>query len=265
MTPDTMERKAACLALAVALAACGGETEDARGAGETPVPAGTVTAAAESGYTVIEVADGGTIRGTVRFTGTVPPARTVAVTEDAEACGASQQVQTLEVGPGQGLANAVVSLVDITEGAAMEVPASAPTLDQQRCRFLPRVLLAPAGATVDILNSDPITHNVHTVTFENRPLNRAQPSELRKIEVTFPFAEKVKVRCDIHEWMGAWVVVMGHPYYTLTDRAGRFVIAGVPPGTYTLEAWHETLGATTQTVTVAAGQTTDVSAQLTQN
>ncbi len=252
------------LALALALVACGGETDGTREVEQAPAAA-AAEPGGEAGYAVVEVADEGTIRGTVRFAGPVPAPRTVSVTEDVETCGASLQVQTLEIGPEQGLASVVVSLVDITRGVELEAPVSAPTLDQQGCRFLPRVLLAPAGSPVAVLNSDPITHNIHTVTFKNRPLNRAQPSELHKIEVTFPFAEKVKVRCDIHEWMGAWIVVMGHPYYTLTDRAGRFVVGGVPPGTYTLEAWHETLGATTQTVTVEAGQTTDIGLTMSQN
>ncbi len=265
----TMDRIGFCLAFGLPLVACGGETDGARGAEEAAAPAeevATETApAGGTGYTVVEVTDGGTISGAVRFVGTVPSAQTVSVSEDAETCGESRRVQTVEVGVGQGLANAVVSLVDITRGAALETPASPPVLDQRGCRFVPHVLLAPAGAPVHILNNDPLTHNVHTVAFENRPVNRAQPKDLHQIEVTFRAAEKVKVKCDIHGWMSAWIAVVDHPYHAITAQNGAFVIGNVPPGRYTLEVWHETLGTSTQSVTVAAGETADVSVELGQD
>ena len=254
------------LALALALTACGGETGETPRAEEAPAPAEEATSEVEpGGYTVLDVTDGGTIRGTLRFVGTVPPPETVPVAEDGEVCGETRQVQTMEIGPGGGLAKAVVSLVDITRGAAVKAPATPPVLDQQGCRFVPHVLIVPAGATVEIANSDPITHNIHTVTFENRPVNRAQPKEVPKIEVSFPFADKVRVKCDIHNWMGAWIIVTDHPYHAISDRGGSFVIENVPPGTYTLEIWHETLGATTQTVTVTAGETTNVDVETSQS
>jgi hypothetical protein len=117
---------------------------------------------------------------------------------------------------------------------------------------------------VEILNSDPVTHNVHTVAFDNRPFNRTQPAALEKIEASFRVAEKVRVKCDIHGWMGAWIVVIDHPYHAVTGSDGGFVIGNVPAGTYTVEIWHETLGASTQTVTVTAGQAADLSIELAQ-
>ncbi len=157
----TMDRVGLCLGFGLLLVACGGETGGGGAVEKEPAPAEAVATetapAGGSGYTVVEVTDGGTIRGTVRFVGTVPAARTVSVSEDAETCGESRQVQTVEVGVGQGLANAVVSLVDITRGAVLETPVSPPVLDQRECRFVPHVLLAPAGAPVHVLNSDPLT------------------------------------------------------------------------------------------------------------
>ncbi len=214
-------------------------------------------------YTVVDVTNGGTITGTVRFVGTVPPARTVTVDENTETCGEYHQVQLIQVGANGGLANAVVSLVDITSGAAL-VATSPPTLDQNGCQFVPHVLLAPAGQAVHVLNSDPLTHNVHTAAFENRPVNRSQPAGVRKIELSFRFPEKVRVRCDMHDWMGGWIAVVDHPYNAVTNEEGSFVLENVPSGTYTLEIWHETLGSSTQSVAVAAGQTTDASVELAQ-
>ena len=266
MKTITLRSGAVGLALAL-VAACGGGADDTPQAEETAAAATETAAGGETtgseGYTVVDVTNGGTITGTVRFVGTVPPPRTVTVDENTETCGESQQLQPIRVGANGGLANAVVSLVDITSGASL-VATSPPTLDQNGCQFVPHVLLAPVGQAVHVLNSDPLTHNVHTAAFENRPVNRSQPAGVRKIELSFRFPEKVRVRCDMHDWMGAWIAVVDHPYNAITDEAGSFVLENVPPGTYTLEIWHETLGSNTQSVTVAAGQATDASVELAQ-
>ena len=266
MRTITLRSGAVGLALAL-VAACGGGADDTPQAEETAAAAAETAAGGETtgfeGYIVVDVTDGGTITGTVRFVGTVPPPRTITIDENTETCGESQQLQPIRVGANGGLANAVVSLVDITSGAAL-VATSPPTLDQNGCQFVPHVLLAPVGQAVHVLNSDPLTHNVHTAAFENRSVNRSQPAGVRKIELSFRFAEKVRVRCDMHDWMGAWIAVIDHPYNAITDEAGSFVIENVPPGTYTLEIWHETLGSNTQSVTVAAGRATDASVELAQ-
>ena len=206
--------------------------------------------------------NGGTIHGTVRFLGSVPAARTVEVTEDADACGETVQIQTLEVGSGQGLANTVVSLTDISQGVALGASASPRGIDQRGCRFTPHTQLAGIGQVVEIRNSDPVSHNIHTLAFDNRPINKMQPPALEKLEVTFSAPEKVKVKCDIHEWMSGWIIVIDHPYHDITGADGSFVLENVPPGTYTLEVWHEDLGSTTRTVTVTAGQSTEASFEL---
>lgn len=256
------------LILTLTIEACAGESSNDQTADQPSAEISDAVGGGDtenaSGYSVIEVADGGTIRGTVRFEGTVPAPRSVAITEDVETCGESLLVQLLSAEGGK-LANAVVSLVDITAGVALGEPVSIPTIDQVGCRFTPHLLVAQANRPVHILNSDPLTHNVHTVSFDNRPINRAQPKGVQQIEIEFDVAEKVRVKCDIHDWMGAWVVVIDHPYHALTDSGGRFSIENVPPGTYTLETWHEELGTTSQTVTVTAGQTTEVTLTMTQS
>lgn len=247
------------LAAAAWVGACGGEDAPARDAGrpdETATPPAGTAASTTRSYVVIDVIDSGAIGGTVRFGGVVPLGRRVAVTEDSATCGSSVLVQTVRVGPGGGLADAVVSLTDITRGAAPQ-PA-APALDQRGCNFTPRVLLTTIGGTVRVLNSDPLTHNVHTLAFDNRSVNRTQPTGLDVIEVSFDAPEKVKIKCDLHPWMSAWIVVTDHPYHAVTDEAGAFTISNVPPGTYTLEVWHETLGTTSQTVTIVAGESQDL-------
>ncbi len=253
------------------LAACGGGAGDAdeRGVssflGEDAAEAASSSQVSASGYTVVEVQDGGSITGSVRFSGAVPAPRMVRVTDDFDACGATVEVSELEVGSGGGLANAVVSLVDVTSGAAVSTSLSPPVLNQRGCRFEPHVILAEVGQTVEILNSDPVTHNVHTVAFDNRTFNRTQPPSLEKIEASFEATEKVMAKCDIHGWMTAWIVVVDHPYHDITSEDGTFTIDNVPPGTYTLEIWHEALGSTRETVTVSGGETTDVRVALAQS
>lgn len=268
------------LATVLVLAACagdgdsgGGPEEDAAtadapaapesgAAAESAAAAGLEeTGAAASGYAAIDVTNGGSIRGAVRFTGEVPPPRSVQVGTDAEACGSTRRVRTVRVGAGGGLADAVVSLTDIREGRAFSLP-SPPTLDQEACRFRPHVLIAPVGEPVRVTNSDPFTHNVHTAAFDNRSVNRAQPADLESIELHFDAPEKVRVKCDIHPWMGAWIVVARHPYHAVTDEAGGFRLPEIPPGTYTVEVWHETLGTRTRAVTVEAGRTIELSVDL---
>lgn len=255
-------RAALTLVVVGGVVACGGESGSVGSGEAAPAASEAAPAADAGGYSVMDVTDGGTIRGTVRLAGAAPAVRTVQVTDDVAACGRSQQVRSVMVGAGGGVADAVASLTNITRGAAPDAPASPPALDQQGCRFVPPALLVQAGAPVHILNSDPITHNVHTVSFENRPINRAQPAAVRQIEVSFRSPDKVRVKCDIHEWMSAWVVVIDHPYHALTDDNGAFEITNVPPGTYTFEAWHGSTGTVTREVTVTAGGVSTVDVEL---
>lgn len=259
MRDPTMTAWLAILTLGVV--ACGGESAE-----DPPPPAEpAVVSDAPPGeaYRAVDVADGGAIRGTVRFVGRVPASRSVAVPDGAEACGTVREVQRVVTNANGGLRDAVVSLVDIRRGAAPEAPPSPPVLDQRECVFVPHVLAVPAGGAVAVRNSDPLTHNVHTASFENRSVNRSQPAGMDEMTLTFQAPERVRVQCDLHPWMEAWIVVTGHPYYSITDEAGSFVLSGIPPGTYTLEIWHEALGARTRTVTVVAGETAELHVELT--
>ncbi|MFQ5680414.1 MAG: carboxypeptidase regulatory-like domain-containing protein [Gemmatimonadota bacterium] len=260
------------VAFLLALGGCGGggegraATEQASGSEAASEEPGTNEASTpeEGGYRTIEVANGGTIQGTVRFDGPAPVPEQVEVTEDAATCGEFKQVAPLRIGSRGGLADAVVSLTDIREGAPLPEAAPPPELDQRSCSFSPHVLVAPAGSPVRILNSDPIMHNVHTLSFDNRPINRSQPAGVRQIEVTFDRPEKVKARCDVHGWMSAWIVVTDHPYQAVTGPDGSFRLENVPPGTYTLEIWHEALGSSTRSVSVEPGGVTEADAVLTE-
>lgn len=213
------------------------------------------------GYEAIEVKDGGMISGEVKFAGTPPAPEKIAATKDQEVCGKTEKVnEALLVGPNKGLQNAVVSITNIQKGKKM--PTEGATLDQKDCRYTPHVLLSPAGADVTILNSDGILHNIHTYSTKNPSFNKAQPKFKKEMKEKFAQPEAVKLTCDAHGWMNGWLIVQDHPYYAVTDANGAFKIADVPPGDYELKFWHETLGETTQKVSVKAKAEAKVTAEM---
>ncbi|HEX9793590.1 MAG TPA: carboxypeptidase regulatory-like domain-containing protein [Planctomycetota bacterium] len=113
--------------------------------------------------------------------------------------------------------------------------------DQDHCRFEPHVLVVPVGADVKFANSDPFMHNVHFYAKKNPAANFGIPEKGEKI-VAFKADEKVRVKCDVHPWMDSWVVVTSNPFHALTGPDGSYSIPNVPPGTYEVRYWHETLG-----------------------
>jgi plastocyanin len=210
--------------------------------------------------TALAASSGGTISGRVVFVGDAPAAKKVKVTKDNEKCGAEVTGEDLVVGSDKGIQYAVVSVVGL-KGAPAK-PANPPTVDQKGCVFRPHVLIVPVGVGVDILNSDGILHNFHTSSTKNSPMNRAQPGFRKKMTETFNQAETIKVNCDAHSWMSAWLVITDHPYIDATDGSGAFKINDVPPGNHTVEVWHETLGKITKTVTVKTGEEAKITIEL---
>jgi plastocyanin len=205
---------------------------------------------------------GGRISGTVQFVGTPPTPETLQATKDTEVCGKEKTSKALIVGANKGIENAVVFLTTVQNGKELKMPAENPVLDQQNCEYDPHVLLVPAGATIAIHNDDNILHNIHTHSTENPEFNRAQPKFKKVLRETFAKPEVVKVTCDVHNWMTAWIVVQGHPYYAKTDKNGAFTLSGVPAGDYELKVWHETLGEKARRVTVKQGEETQAAFEL---
>jgi plastocyanin len=195
---------------------------------------------------------GGTISGRVVFVGDPPQAKKIKVTKDNEKCGAEITAEDLVVSADKSIQNAVVSVVGL-KGTPQKSDKT-PTLDQKGCVFHPHVVIVPIGSGVDILNSDGVLHNFHTYSNKNPVVNKAQPGFKKKMTESFAQPEIIKINCDAHSWMSAWIVVTDHPYIDATDNVGAFKIVDVPPGTHTVEVWHETLGKVTKTVTVKAGE-----------
>jgi hypothetical protein len=136
-------------------------------------------------------------------------------------------------------------------------------MDQEPCMFVPRVVVVPAGGTVEFLNSDRLLHNLHSDSTGNPIINRTQPRG-RTIPIVFKKPEIIRVDCDLHPWMRAWVVVADHPFYAVTNDQGEFILDNVPPGEYTLQLWQESLGAVTKDVTVREEAITAVTVEMSQ-
>ena len=252
------------LFLVIALAACGGGSEapssgDRTAAKRSPqdTPSPSPTGAQVAGYTVAEVPGGGRIAGHVGFEGTPPEPKPVVITKDRSVCGATGHTsEKLVVGEGGGVRYAVVSIEGISRGKAFPGDQR-PTIDQRGCWFIPHVVTVPAGAEIDILNSDGILHNLHTYPSHNPAINVAQPKFKKRITQSFASPDRVRIACDVHSWMGAWIVVTAHPYHAVTAADGSYTLDDVPPGSYTVSVWHETLGTREHRLTVAAGDTAE--------
>jgi plastocyanin len=218
-------------------------------------------AAPASAYEGGPVSNGGTIAGTVKFQGAAPAPKAIEVTKDKEVCGQHElKNEDLLVGAGGGIANAVVSITNISKGKPMD--GGAPVLDQKGCQYVPHVLLFPAGSTVKINNDDGILHNIHTYSTKNPPVNMAQPKFKKTIEAKFEQPELIRVTCDAHGWMEGWFISEDNPYFAKTDADGNYKLTDVPPGDYELKVWQEKLGEKTAKVTVTAGAETKANFEL---
>ena len=152
---------------------------------------------------------------------------------------------------GKGLANVFVYVRDGLGNAVFDVPTEPVRLDQKDCRYHPHVFGIRVGQPLEILNSDPTLHNIHALPKGNQEFNNGQPIQGMKMTHIFTAKEvMVPVKCDVHGWMNAYVAVLDHAYFATTDKDGKFELKSLPPGTYTIEVWHEKLGAITRSVTL---------------
>jgi hypothetical protein len=199
---------------------------------------------------------GGTIEASVTYAG-APVIEKLKVNKDTEKCGTEAVIEKVVVGGNKGLANAVVS-VPGAKGPAKAVKA---TVDQHGCKFVPHVTAMMPGE-MDLKNSDDILHNIHTYSTANPSINKAQPKFKKVMAEKFEKPEMIKLTCDVHSWMLGWIAVMPSPFFGVTDANGVTKIDNVPPGKYTVEVWHETLGKQTKDVEVKAGQSAKVAFEM---
>ena len=201
------------------------------------------------------------VTGTITVNGTPPAAETIRMNSDPVCVmeATSTETEYYLTGDGGGLGNVFVY---VKEGIAgiYPTPSEPVLLNQQGCRYTPHVFGVQVGQTVTIQNSDPTLHNIHATPAQNAEFNTGQPIQGMTMDRTFDQAEvMVPFRCDVHGWMNAYVGVLSHPYFATTGADGSFDIANLPAGDYVIEAWHEELGAQTQSLTVGDGATAEVS------
>ncbi|PYR44177.1 MAG: hypothetical protein DMF93_01020 [Acidobacteria bacterium] len=160
---------------------------------------------------------------------------------------------------GKSLANVFVYVKDGLGNYVYDAPTEPARIDQKSCRYHPHVFGMRVGQPLEILNSDPTLHNIHALPKGNSEFNTGQPIQGMKTTHTFDKPEvMVPFKCDVHGWMNAYVGVLPHPYFAVTKDDGKFELGNLPPGTYTVEAWHEKLGATTQSVTLGQKETKEI-------
>jgi hypothetical protein len=197
---------------------------------------------AQMPYQVVAVEDGGTIRGTVKWQGSMPHLVPSEINKDQQVCDPAGQkhrdLERLIVSPSGGVANTVVFLRNINHGKAMDLPTERRSLNQKNCRYEPHILLVPAQAALTVKSSDPLLHTVHMSG--SADYNLPFTAEGQEISRTMTRAGVVSLRCNAgHVWMNGEMIVATHPYYSVTDAEGNFSLTDVPPGQYEIVAWHE--------------------------
>lgn len=191
-------------------------------------------------YTVQAVANGGTIAGTVMFTGTpVPKDPVIHPTTNQNYCGTTLPSLKYLI-KNRRIQNVVVFIKGIKAGAP--TPKSPSIIDNLKCAFVPHVGIGYRGNQLIFKDSDPLFHNIHTYLEDRTYYNVGLPFKGSQVTKILTRPGLIEITCDAHPWMRGWLYVFDNPYAALTGPNGEFAIRGVPPGTYTVEAWHEELG-----------------------
>ncbi|MCA1826814.1 MAG: carboxypeptidase regulatory-like domain-containing protein [Myxococcales bacterium] len=200
---------------------------------------------------LLVAAEAGSLSGKVTLTGLAPKLANLPVTRDMKVCGTSKTDESLEVKDG-GIKNAVVWFTDLAE--TKDAKRLKQKLDQQSCVFVPHVMVAPIGSTLDVVNSDKALHNVRAQAGDVKLMNYAMPIPGHVVPTKLKKEGIFKVNCDVHPWMRAWIVVLPTQAYAITDETGAYKIAGVQPGKHKVKVWHERLGEKETEIEIVAGQ-----------
>jgi plastocyanin len=236
--------------LVVSSIACGGSNSEKAAA----------PASAPGVSNPVDSATAGSLKGSIKLEGTPPAAQTINRRSDPY-CEQQGEARTQNfIVDNGGLENVFVYVKSGLGDMKFPVPTTPVVLDQKGCTYAPRVFGIQAGQPLEILNSDETLHNIHALPMNNREFNRGQALKGLKHMHVFTTAEvMVPFKCDVHNWMNAWVGVLDHPFYAVSGAGGAFEIANLPPGTYTIEAWHEKLGTQTQMITVGPKESKELS------
>lgn len=236
-----------CFALVLAaalLTGCSGKAPS-----EAPAP--------EPVYFRVDSSTAGALTGSIEFRGKRPARKPIDMDQDPE-CERlhgkkSVSDESVVVNPNRTLSNVFVYVKKGLEDKKFAASTEPVNIDQKGCWFHPRVTGIQAGQPFTVSNSDPVTHNIHPLAQLNREWNQSQAQGDPPLKRRFARAEiMIPVKCNIHRWMRSYVGVLDHPYFAVTGADGSFAIRNLPPGSYTVAAWHETLGAQEQAVVLDA-------------
>jgi hypothetical protein len=236
---------------------CGGGSDSSG----TSAPASTPTeSAAEPTSSQAAPAVGGSasLSGTIVYEGKVPNLPKLRMDADpgcAKKHSGPVESEALVLGEGNTLANVFVWVKGGVPSGDWPVPAEPVVLDQNGCQYKPHVSGLMVGQSLKVLNSDELLHNIHSLPKINSSFNRAMPATVTEAEYSFSKEEVLfKIKCDVHPWMNAWIGVVSHPFFAVTDANGKFAIEGLPAGTYEIEARHEKMDPRSESLTLADGE-----------
>lgn len=210
-------------------------------------PSESATAAKAPAYNSVDLSTAGSVSGQVRFAGKKPVLKKIDMDQDADCArlhGNKRVADGTVVVNGNGtLSNVFVYIKRGLEGKKFAPPDAAVTIDQKGCWFYPRVIGIQTGQTLNVTNSDPVTHNIHPLAQTNREWNHSQGPGDAPLARRFTQSETmIRVKCNIHNWMRSYIGVLDHPFFGVTSSDGSFQIDKMPPGKFILAAWQETLG-----------------------
>ena len=252
---DSFFRTAAVVILTVSFAGCGNKQSTAENGDNAPV--------SHSSGKPVDAATAGSVAGTIKFDGTVPQMKTINMI-DVPNCAKlhSAPVMTESVVPGDNgaLQNVVVYLQgDFSAYSFPKAPASM-KVDQEGCIYTPHVVAVMTGDPLEVTNKDAVTHNINAISKSRQGWNETQVQGGAPIVRSFSKEEiPMTVKCNMHPWMRFYLAVVNDPYFQVTGKDGQFALRNIPPGSYTLTAWHEIFGTKKQTIVIQPKQEQTVS------